>query len=537
MRKCIKLLLPLFLFLFSFNQNIKAESCTYNFGFKKIANSGKNSFQLVTDQNWRNSLLVCTFTISKETYYDVSISCRLTKNNEGVSLLSGDAENRNLYPDDTRESDRTCQPYYYESEKDWAWHNYGENNSVYFSYLLPEHTSPGHVNLGEIYNLDLLVDGKKYQILIDTSYINELLVYDNESMFENGQCRSLYEAIYSEDDSEDNECFHKHDMFTANNKNELLEVINIIQGEGEEYKNLHSGIYQSLYYMLEDKSEYMSLGEYLLDYRKECTTYDYVYHYASSFDEIQIYRFALYNQEAIDLEDYHITHPSCFRGNPLPMDENRQDDDNSEIFQPPATSAYYCEFNTYNNEKVVVKNGKYYASLGFASEISFYYNNMIYKVYSPRGLTPELEVNDLTFCRYGVESWCYCINAKPEEPEPSPTPSAPPDTCDELSVDRIKACGCIPAGIADLTSKMYFILQIIGPVLLLILGGFEMAKAISTQDESAIEKAKKKLVNKFIAAAAIFFVFTIMQFLVSLLAKDADGIIECVDILLNGYVI
>ena len=125
------------------------------------------------------------------------------------------------------------------------------------------------------------------------------------------------------------------------------------------------------------------------------------------------------------------------------------------------------------------------------------------------------------------------------EPDPPPVVERPTvyDTCDDLSVDRIKACGCIPAGIADLTSKAYFILQIIGPVLLLILGGFEMAKAVSTQDESAIEKAKKKLVNKFIAAAAIFFVFTIMQFMVNLLAKNAEGIIECVDILLNGYVI
>ena len=110
-------------------------------------------------------------------------------------------------------------------------------------------------------------------------------------------------------------------------------------------------------------------------------------------------------------------------------------------------------------------------------------------------------------------------------------------SCDGLSVDRIKACACIPAGIADLTSKAYFILQIIGPVLLLILGGFEMTKALSTQDESAIEKAKKKLVNKFIAAAAIFLIFTIIQFMVNLLAKNAEGIIECVDILLNGYVI
>ena len=124
-----------------------------------------------------------------------------------------------------------------------------------------------------------------------------------------------------------------------------------------------------------------------------------------------------------------------------------------------------------------------------------------------------------------------------------PLPGAPSDkydglnTCSDIDVNKIKACGCIPAAVADITSKAYFILRIVGPILLLILGGFEMAKAIASQDESSIEKAKKKLVNKFIAAAAIFLILTIMELVVNLLAKNSAGILKCIHILLDGYVI
>lgn len=111
------------------------------------------------------------------------------------------------------------------------------------------------------------------------------------------------------------------------------------------------------------------------------------------------------------------------------------------------------------------------------------------------------------------------------------------ETCTDVDVNHIKACGCIPAEVADITSKVYFILRLIGPIILLIIGGFEMAKAIAAQDESAIEKAKKKLVNKFIAAAAIFLVLTIIKFAVSLVADDISGVYKCIDILLDGYVI
>ena len=88
----------------------------------------------------------------------------------------------------------------------------------------------------------------------------------------------------------------------------------------------------------------------------------------------------------------------------------------------------------------------------------------------------------------------------------------------------------MPAVLTDLTSRIYSLIKSAAPTLLLIVGGFDLIKAMSAQDEKAIGKARQKLVKKFIAAAAVFLIFTIVQFLVSTLAGGSD-----VDYILNGY--
>ncbi len=136
---------------------------------------------------------------------------------------------------------------------------------------------------------------------------------------------------------------------------------------------------------------------------------------------------------------------------------------------------------------------------------------------------------------------------KQDDPPPTPDkPITPPDPykgvekCEKGTTDEINyivACGCIPANVADITSKVYYILRVIGPILLIIVGGVEMAKAVGTQDESAIEKAKKKLVNKAIAAAAIFLVFTLIKLGISIVRDQSQTVelYECLEYLLNGY--
>ena len=112
------------------------------------------------------------------------------------------------------------------------------------------------------------------------------------------------------------------------------------------------------------------------------------------------------------------------------------------------------------------------------------------------------------------------------------------ESCDENSNDYIVACACMPAAVADITSFIYGFLKIGGPVLLIILGAVDLGKAIVATDESGIQKAKKKLVNKFVAAASIFLVFSIVQMIVSIVGggdyvQQVEG--NCLYYLLNGF--
>ena len=109
------------------------------------------------------------------------------------------------------------------------------------------------------------------------------------------------------------------------------------------------------------------------------------------------------------------------------------------------------------------------------------------------------------------------------------------ETCNDTMYEYIAECGCIPSALADLTSNLYFLLKIIAPAILLIIGGFDLVKATTAQDEKAIKQAQQKLVNKFIAAAAVFLVFTVVQFLVSILSNDSANTMTCLGYLLNGY--
>ena len=111
------------------------------------------------------------------------------------------------------------------------------------------------------------------------------------------------------------------------------------------------------------------------------------------------------------------------------------------------------------------------------------------------------------------------------------------ETCHDTEYEFIKGCGCMPAALTDLTSRLYTLIKIATMALLLIVGGFDLIKAMSAQDEKAIAGARKKLVNKFIAAVAVFLIFTAVQALVRILADEsaADSILNCVDYLLNGY--
>ena len=145
-------------------------------------------------------------------------------------------------------------------------------------------------------------------------------------------------------------------------------------------------------------------------------------------------------------------------------------------------------------------------------------------------------------CSGSPEYGCYPLVENKLAYTPPPPPLEDSDkygdiiSCRDVDYKYIKDCGCMPAALTDLTSRLYMLIKIAAPALLLIIGGFDLIKAMSAQDESAINKARQKLVRKFIAAAAVFLIFTLVQFIVSTLASDSTSTMKCVDYLLNGYV-
>lgn len=80
----------------------------------------------------------------------------------------------------------------------------------------------------------------------------------------------------------------------------------------------------------------------------------------------------------------------------------------------------------------------------------------------------------------------------------------------------------IPVFAPRITSYGITILKTVTPVILIIMSMFQMIKAISSQNEDEMKKAKSSLVKKLVAAVLIFFVTTIVQFIIKQAADDSE---------------
>lgn len=100
----------------------------------------------------------------------------------------------------------------------------------------------------------------------------------------------------------------------------------------------------------------------------------------------------------------------------------------------------------------------------------------------------------------------------------------------------------IPAIVPDLISKGVTMLKTVAPIVLIIMAIIQLVKAIMGSKEDEIKKAQASLVKKAIAAALVFFVITIVQFIVLKVAdsNETNGTSEktslssCLSCFLNG---
>ena len=105
--------------------------------------------------------------------------------------------------------------------------------------------------------------------------------------------------------------------------------------------------------------------------------------------------------------------------------------------------------------------------------------------------------------------------------------------CGDLVIDQI-----IPGTVSIFVN----ILKIAVPIILIVLGMLDMAKAVMANEEKEMKEAQKRLIKRVIYAIVIFFVVALVQFVFGQLTKaDADGnggnvnnATSCISCFING---
>ncbi len=98
----------------------------------------------------------------------------------------------------------------------------------------------------------------------------------------------------------------------------------------------------------------------------------------------------------------------------------------------------------------------------------------------------------------------------------------------------------IPEGIGNVVHLIVVAIQIVVPILLIIWGMIDFAKAIIGQDEDKIKAGQKTFIKRLIAAVVVFLIVTIVQLAITLAASvggegnDAGTVWGCAKSLING---
>lgn len=107
--------------------------------------------------------------------------------------------------------------------------------------------------------------------------------------------------------------------------------------------------------------------------------------------------------------------------------------------------------------------------------------------------------------------------------------------------DNIKSCkSVLPNVIIDekipnAVSTVVLVIKIAVPVLLVVFGMIDLMKSIVASKEDEIKKGRQIFVKRLIAGVLVFFIFSIVQLLISFVAdENKEGIMDCANCFING---
>ena len=92
----------------------------------------------------------------------------------------------------------------------------------------------------------------------------------------------------------------------------------------------------------------------------------------------------------------------------------------------------------------------------------------------------------------------------------------------QMGVDGSDCGGLLPL-VRVIRKGIFPLVQIIIPIGLIIYGTIDLGKAVIASDEKEVKAAQSRLIKRFIYAALIFFVVTLVSALMSIIATGGEG--------------
>lgn len=91
-----------------------------------------------------------------------------------------------------------------------------------------------------------------------------------------------------------------------------------------------------------------------------------------------------------------------------------------------------------------------------------------------------------------------------------------------FQIGAIDSCGGLLPIVRVIRKGVFPLVQLFIPIVLIILGTIDLGKAVIASDDKEVKAAQGRLIKRFIYAALIFFVTTLVSVLMDLVAKGGN---------------
>ena len=92
-----------------------------------------------------------------------------------------------------------------------------------------------------------------------------------------------------------------------------------------------------------------------------------------------------------------------------------------------------------------------------------------------------------------------------------------------FQIGAIDSCGGLLPIVRVIKKGLFPLVQLGIPIVLIILGTIDLGKAVIASDEKEVKAAQSRLIKRFIYAALVFFIVTLVSVLMNMVAQGGEG--------------